>query len=384
MTSIRPRVATTSETKCGPGPGAWWRSRPPPRRTSRWPGRPHRCTRPPGRAVGRGVPPLEAAEAASTKETTGLKWAPEIGPNIKMMAKSPAAVAAAFSKSWSPISPGERLLGGDPRADDDGGQEGAPQELGEEPPPQDGVPHAAPRRSLGQRPAGAQHRPGRTARARRPRGRSTTRPRRCRSRPTRRRGRCRPPRRAVGVVDPHLVLDGVAAVGCSCDLGRRVRRRPGGPVAATTSSVVSTSTPRWLRRRRCRGLERRVLDQDQLERRVGDGEVGVAGPDLGRLGVEQFRVEVDGLVEVGDIEGKLDTGHGGPPIESTSVDASIMVDTFIVVNRRVLHGQARRNDRGEGARSAAPRSWPPPSTPTTPPNWPSGSAPWPTRCASGS
>ena len=37
-------------------------------------------------------------------------------------------------------------LGGDPRADDDGGQQGAAQELGQQPSPQDGVPHW--RRSL--------------------------------------------------------------------------------------------------------------------------------------------------------------------------------------------------------------------------------------------
>src|SRR6201996_761266 len=45
--------------------------------------------------------------AASAKETTGLKWPPETGPNIKMIANSPAAVAAAFSTSSSPVWPGE-------------------------------------------------------------------------------------------------------------------------------------------------------------------------------------------------------------------------------------------------------------------------------------
>src|SRR5664280_165188 len=48
-------------------------------------------------------------KAASTKDTTGLKWAPEIGPNIKMMANRPVAVAAAFSKSWSPALPGDSV-----------------------------------------------------------------------------------------------------------------------------------------------------------------------------------------------------------------------------------------------------------------------------------
>ena len=36
-----------------------------------------------------------------------MKCAPDTGPNIKMMAKSPAAVAAAFSNSSSPTLPGE-------------------------------------------------------------------------------------------------------------------------------------------------------------------------------------------------------------------------------------------------------------------------------------
>src|SRR5580693_1151758 len=45
--------------------------------------------------------------AASASDTTGLKCAPDTGPNIAMMANSPAAVAAAFSSSSSPVSPGD-------------------------------------------------------------------------------------------------------------------------------------------------------------------------------------------------------------------------------------------------------------------------------------
>src|SRR6476646_9632121 len=45
--------------------------------------------------------------AASTNDTTGLKWPPETGANIKMIANSPAAVAAAFSTSSSPVWPGD-------------------------------------------------------------------------------------------------------------------------------------------------------------------------------------------------------------------------------------------------------------------------------------
>ena len=44
---------------------------------------------------------------ASAKDTTGLKWPPETGPNIKMIANNPAAVAAAFSSSCSPVWPGD-------------------------------------------------------------------------------------------------------------------------------------------------------------------------------------------------------------------------------------------------------------------------------------
>ena len=45
--------------------------------------------------------------AASAKDTTGLKWPPDTGPNIEMMANSPAAVAAAFSSNSSPVCPGD-------------------------------------------------------------------------------------------------------------------------------------------------------------------------------------------------------------------------------------------------------------------------------------
>ncbi len=52
-----------------------------------------------------------------------------------------------------------------------------------------------------------------------------------------------------------------------------------------------------------------VLQQDQLQRRFGDSEVGVALLDLGRCGVEQLGVERDRLVEVIDVESELYAGH---------------------------------------------------------------------------
>jgi hypothetical protein len=57
------------------------------------------------------------------------------------------------------------------------------------------------------------------------------------------------------------------------------------------------------------GLAGGALDQDELERRLGDREVGVAGAALGGLGAEQLGVERDGAFQVGDAERELDTGH---------------------------------------------------------------------------
>ena len=51
------------------------------------------------------IPP----KLASASDTTGLKCPPETGPNIRMIANSPAAVAAAFSNSCKPVSPGESV-----------------------------------------------------------------------------------------------------------------------------------------------------------------------------------------------------------------------------------------------------------------------------------
>jgi hypothetical protein len=50
-----------------------------------------------------------------------------------------------------------------------------------------------------------------------------------------------------------------------------------------------------------------VLEQHQLERRVRDREVGVAGPALVRLGGEQLGIELDGDVDVGHVQSELDT-----------------------------------------------------------------------------
>jgi hypothetical protein len=49
-----------------------------------------------------------------------------------------------------------------------------------------------------------------------------------------------------------------------------------------------------------------ALEQDEFERRVGDGEVRVPGPGLGRLDTEQLRVERGRGLDVVDVGGELD------------------------------------------------------------------------------
>src|SRR5438477_209383 len=58
------------------------------------------------------------------------------------------------------------------------------------------------------------------------------------------------------------------------------------------------------------GLGVGVLEEHELQRWIGDGEVGVAGLALVGLGCEQLRVEGDRGVDVRDVEGELYTGHG--------------------------------------------------------------------------
>src|SRR6516164_9800769 len=108
ITSNRPSVATTSERKCAGEArclveismaaleNMTLATTAPKMQPATWAGR--------YAAASRHESPRKAA---STKDTTGLKCPPETGPNIKMMAKSPAAVAAAFSNSCRPVLPGE-------------------------------------------------------------------------------------------------------------------------------------------------------------------------------------------------------------------------------------------------------------------------------------
>jgi len=54
-----------------------------------------------------------------------------------------------------------------------------------------------------------------------------------------------------------------------------------------------------------------ILKEDQLERRLGNGEVRVAGTNLRWLSFKELGVELDGLFEIRHIEGELQSGHLG-------------------------------------------------------------------------
>ena len=243
------------------------------RRSRRRPGRPRRRTA--SRCV---MPP----SSRSASVTTGLKCAPDTGPKARISATRPAPVAIEFSSSCRPTSSGREPLGGDARADDDATRNAVPtaSAVGRRTSARsiDRSRSAAARGRLGRRPRSTVASAPGSTRAQLPGGHLDV-------------GEhgVDLPRLAVGAVDPDLVLHRVAARHLVLGRAGQARRPASRSVAAPTSSVDSTSTPRWLSEPRLAV----ALDEHQLERRLGDGEVGVAGPDLGRLGREQLRVEGD-------------------------------------------------------------------------------------------
>src|SRR5207248_2848695 len=106
-------------------------------------------------------------------------------------------------------------------------------------------------------------------------------------------------------VHPYLVLDGVAAR--RVVLGRCLQPRTREALAGFTDLVGGLDLDAEMVHDR--RLPRLALQQHELERGVGDGEVGVAGPELGRLRAEQLRVEVDRAFEVPDPQGELYSSH---------------------------------------------------------------------------
>jgi hypothetical protein len=112
---------------------------------------------------------------------------------------------------------------------------------------------------------------------------------------------------AVGcALDPELVLLGVAAGGLACN----IRREPGlgqARLLCLDRIGVGDLDAEVVKAAALAG----VFQQYQLERRLGDREVGITGPELGRLGTEQLAVEGDGLIDVVDVEGELQTAGDG-------------------------------------------------------------------------
>ena len=216
--------------------------------------------------------------------TTGLKCAPDTGPNARISATSPAPVAVEFSSSCRPMSLGESRCAAMPE------------------PTTTATRNAVPTAS---------------ALARRARSCRTTVSSSGRPTPAPTRSTCASasgstraqlpgghldvgedgvdlPRLTVGGVDPDLVLHRVATRDLVLGRGREAFA---GEALLRGADLVGRLD---LDAEVVQGARLAVaLDQDQLQRRLGDGEVRVARPDLRRLGGEQLRVEVDRRVEVG-------------------------------------------------------------------------------------
>ena len=236
----------------------------------------------------------------SASVTTGLKCAPETGPNARISATSPAPVAIEFSSSCSPMSSGESRCAAMPE------------------PTTIATSSAVPTAS---------------ALARRRRGRAPRASVSSSARPTR--ARCAQhiasasgvdsaqlagrhldvgehgvdlPRLAVGAVDPDLVLHREATR--DLVLGRGGEALAGEPALRGRDLVGRLDLDAEVVERAGLAV---ALDQHELQRRLGDGEVGVARPDLGRLGGEELRVEVDRRRRGRRRSGRAGHGTWDPP-----------------------------------------------------------------------
>ena len=91
--------------------------------------------------VGRSVLPFEPAEAGIDEGDDRVEVAPRDRAEHQDDGEEPRRCRRCILEELEPDVARGEVLRGDARADDDGGQEGAAQELGEQAPPQDGVPH---------------------------------------------------------------------------------------------------------------------------------------------------------------------------------------------------------------------------------------------------
>jgi hypothetical protein len=84
-----------------------------------------------GGEVGDSVAPADSAEARVDEGDDGLKCPPETGPNMRMIAYRPPAMAAAFSNSWGPVSWGESCWAAMPEPITSAARECGAQQFGE-------------------------------------------------------------------------------------------------------------------------------------------------------------------------------------------------------------------------------------------------------------
>ena len=81
-------------------------------------------------------PPVRRPSHQSAAETSGLKWAPDTGPNIRISTASPNTVASEFSSSCSPTSSGESCCAAIPEPTTTVTSSAGAEELGQQPPAQ--------------------------------------------------------------------------------------------------------------------------------------------------------------------------------------------------------------------------------------------------------
>src|ERR671914_973821 len=134
------------------------------------------------------------------------------------------------------------------------------------------------------------------------------------------------PWRRVGVVDPDLVLERVAAVDLVLNGGLETRSGKAAGGSAHLGSRLDLDSEM------VEGPALVVLHQDELERGLGDGEVGVARPPFRGRHRKELGVELDRSVEVGNVDGELHPGHRR---SSFALHTLMKVDTIATISKFV-------------------------------------------------
>ena len=246
-------------------------------------------------------------QAAS--ETTGLRCAPETGPSVRMSTLEAECRGRGVLQQLEADVVGRQPLGGDAGADDDRHQQGGAEQLGGRPAGEVGLGHA--QQPVLDRRAG--------------RGRALELGLGVRE------DHVVLPALAVGPGHPVLVLPGVAAH----HVALHVEGDPGGLEALGLLLHLRHRRPLDAEVVEGAGL-RGVGEEHQLERRVGDREVGVARAPLGGLGAEEGGVERHRLVEVVDVEGELEAGHEGS-LHRGDIDECLCLASTTVDHKRLMN-----------------------------------------------